>query len=47
MKTVYAPDTAAAYLDAAHAWAAGNPAAAYALGVAALMALCWAARDYI
>lgn len=47
MKTLHAPDSAAAYVDAAHAWAMGNPAAAYALGVAALMWVCWIARDYI
>lgn len=47
MKTVYAPDTAAAYVDAARAWVMANPAPAYALAVAALMAVCWIARDYI
>ena len=41
MKTVHAPETLPAYLDAARDLAAANPLAAYALGV---MALAWAAH---
>jgi hypothetical protein len=47
MKTIHAPDTAHAYLDAARDLATANPATAYGLAVVALMAVCWIARDYI
>jgi len=45
MKTVYAPDTAAAWIDAARDMALANPAAAFAVCVAltALFAT-WASR---
>lgn len=45
MKTVHAPNTAAGYVDAAHAWAQANPGETYFLLVAALMVACWWLRD--
>lgn len=45
MKTAYAPESVAAYVDAAHALALAQPVIAYALAVAALAAFAaWAAR---
>lgn len=47
MKTVFAPDTAPAYLDAFNAWTSANPVTAYGIMCAALMVAAWYVSRYI